>query len=80
MAAALEGLQWLFSHLLQPHSITLLTDSTVVYYTLVKGTGVTLRRSLRLQNLFVNMFRNKVRAGHGLVTSWIPNITHANAL
>jgi ribonuclease HI len=73
MAAALEGLLWLFRNLTQPLAITLLTDSSVVYHTLVKGTGVTLRRSLRLQTLFVQAFCNKIQAGHGLVTSWVPS-------
>jgi hypothetical protein len=73
MAAAIQGLHWIFSHLQQPTMVTLLTDSTIVYYTLVKGTGKTLRQSLRLQNLYCTMWKIKIQAGHCLITRWVPS-------
>jgi ribonuclease HI len=73
MAAALQGLLWIYQHLHEPTMVTLYTDSSVVYYTLVKGTGQTLCQSLRLQNLYCNMFKIKIQAGHGLVTRWVPS-------
>jgi ribonuclease HI len=74
MAAALRGLQWCIQeHLTQPTNITLFTDSVVVYHTLVKGTGLTLRASSLLQDLFVNTWIMKNKAGHGLVVRWVPS-------
>jgi hypothetical protein len=53
MAAALKGAIWCCtSHLDQPTTLTLFTDSQVVYHTIVKGTGVTLRSSPLLQDLY----------------------------
>jgi hypothetical protein len=71
MAATLQGLLWMFCQLDQPTTVTIYTDSSSVYYSLVKGTGRTLRQSLRLQTLYVQMFKNKIQAGHGLVVRWV---------
>lgn len=50
MATALKGLIWYMQyHLTRPTTITFYTDSSVVYATLVKGTGLTLRSSAILQ-------------------------------
>jgi hypothetical protein len=49
------------------------TDSYVVYYSLVKGTGLTLQASPLLQILYVRMLILKNKAGHGLVVRWIPS-------
>jgi ribonuclease HI len=74
MAAALKGLIWCMTSIVQePTTITLFTDSSVVYYTLVKETGLTLRASSLLQDLFVHMWYLKNKAGHGLVVWWIPS-------
>jgi ribonuclease HI len=73
MAAALKGLLWFFEQLDQPTTVTLYTDSSAVFYSLVKGTGRTLRQSLRLQNLYVQMYKNKNWALHGLVIRWVPS-------
>jgi hypothetical protein len=74
MAAALRGLLWYIRDVLtEPTTITLYTDSSTVYYTLVKGTGLTLRASPLLQQLFVATWMNKNKAGHGLVVRWVPS-------
>jgi ribonuclease HI len=74
MAAALKGLIWVITTILkEPTMIILYTDSTVVYYTIVKGTGLTLRASPLLQQLFVKMYILKNKAGHGLVVQWVPS-------
>jgi ribonuclease HI len=74
MAAALLGLSWCIQQCLQqPTRITLHTDSMVVYHTLVKGSGWTLRSSALLQKLYVKMYILMNKAGHGLVCQWIPS-------
>jgi hypothetical protein len=73
MAAALIGLQWMMNRLQEPTTIILYTNSSVVYHTLVRGSGLTLRSSTLLQNLCIKQFVNKVNAGHGLVVCWVPS-------
>jgi ribonuclease HI len=74
MAAAIKGLIWVFMTILQePTTITFYTDSSIVFHTIVKGTGLTLRASLLLQRLFVKMWEIKQNAGHGLLVPWIPS-------
>jgi ribonuclease HI len=72
MAAALKGLIWCAnSQLEQPTTLTLFTDSQVVYHTIVKGTGITLRSSPLLQDLYVTLYMIFNKAGHSLVVRWI---------
>jgi hypothetical protein len=74
MAAALIGLHWYAQNVLQhPTTIHLHTDSSIVYYSLVRGTGVTLRYTPVLQNLYIAWLINKVYTGHGLVVHWVPS-------
>jgi hypothetical protein len=74
MAAALVGLHWYLQDVAhQPTTIILYTDSSIVYHTLAKGTGITLRRSPLLQNLYIAFLINKVYTGHGLVVRWLPS-------
>lgn len=73
MAAAIIGLLWTFTLLQQPTNITLLTDSMVVYHTLSKGTGLTLRASRTLQKLYIKMCLIKIWTGHSLVVRWVPS-------
>jgi hypothetical protein len=73
MAAALKGLIWYMRTLDEPTTITLYTDSSIVYYFFVRGIGVTSRRSLILQQLYYTMFKIKIQAGHGLVVRWVPS-------
>jgi hypothetical protein len=72
-AAAIVGLPQFQRTLQRPTDTTLCTDSAVVYHTLLKGTGTTLRYSPLLQDLYVQMFINKVKSGHGLVVRWVPS-------
>jgi hypothetical protein len=66
MAAALQGLILCFRTQLDvPTTVTLFTDSTIVYYTIVKGTGLTLRSSPLLQDLYFVMYELMNKAGHG---------------
>jgi hypothetical protein len=52
MAAALVGLHWYLQEMAtQPTSVILYTDSSVVFHTLSRGTGLTLRTHDLLQNL-----------------------------
>jgi ribonuclease HI len=73
MAAALAGLIWASRDLQQPRNITLYTDSSIVYCSLARGTGLTLRRNVLLQNLYIGWLFNKVKSGHGLVVRWLPS-------
>jgi ribonuclease HI len=74
MAAALKGLIWCIRHCLhQPTAITLHTDSTIVYHTIVKGGGWTLRSSALVQRLYVQMYIEMNKAGHSLVCRWVPS-------
>jgi ribonuclease HI len=74
MAAALWGLLWCCQHCLtQPTTVTLHTDSSVVYHTIVKGGGLTLRSSALLQNLYIKLYMIMNKAGHGLVCRWVPS-------
>jgi hypothetical protein len=57
----------------EPTTITLYTDSSTVYHTLVKGTGLTLQASPLLQKIFVAMWIMKNKARHGLVVRWVPS-------
>jgi hypothetical protein len=62
MAAALKGLIWRMTTLVQePTTITLFSDSAIVYHTLVKGTGLTLRALSLLQQIFVRMWMLKIK-------------------
>jgi hypothetical protein len=73
-SAAIEGIIWCAQQALeQPTTLTVFTDSTIVYHTLVKGKGWTLRASPLLQNRYVQMYRMLNKAGHCLVTRWIPS-------
>jgi hypothetical protein len=57
MAEALKGLLWFIkTQLHQPTTITLITDFSTEYYTLQKGTALTLRSSAILQKLYVVLF------------------------
>jgi hypothetical protein len=69
-AAVLRGLIWMR----QPTAITLHTGSVIVYHTIVKGTGtgLTLWSSAILPNLFCIVYYLTNRAGHCLVTRWVP--------
>jgi hypothetical protein len=74
MAAALWGLMWCFRDCLrQPTALTLHTDSTIVYHTIVKGGGLILRSSALLQNLYIKMYILMNKAGHSLVCQWVPS-------
>jgi hypothetical protein len=74
MAAALIGLHWYLQDVAtRPTTAILYTDSSIVYHTLVRGTGLTLRSSLLLQNLYIAFLINKVYTGHGLVVRWVPS-------
>jgi hypothetical protein len=74
MAAALLGLHWFTQEVVRhPTPLHLYTDSSVVYYSLVRGTGVTLRYTPILQNLYIAWLINKVYTGHGLVVHWVPS-------
>jgi ribonuclease HI len=75
MAAALAGLLWATKHLDQPRNITLYTDSSIVFYSLSRGTGLTLRRDPLLKNLYIRVtwLVNKENSGHGLVVRWLPS-------
>jgi hypothetical protein len=76
MAAALRGLIWYMQTLHRPTTVTLCTDSSVVYYTLLKGRGLTLRSSAILQTLYCKMLLLKIKAGHALVLRWV--LSHEN--
>jgi hypothetical protein len=52
MAAALLGLLYTAQDHQQPTTITLLTDSAVVYYTLSTGKGTTFRYNVLFQQLY----------------------------
>jgi hypothetical protein len=68
MAVALVGLHWYLQDVAtQPTTVFLYTDSSVVYHTLSRGTGLTLRTNVLLQNLYISFLINKVYTGHGLV-------------
>jgi hypothetical protein len=71
---AIEGIIWCCSEILdQPTTVTLFTDSTIVFSTTVKGKGLTLRASPLLQDRFVKMYRLMNKAGHSLVAMWFPS-------
>jgi hypothetical protein len=73
MAAALKGAIWYMRSLEHPTTVTLYTNSSIVFYLLVRATGVTLRRSLILQELYFKMYTIKIQAVHGLVVRWVPS-------
>jgi hypothetical protein len=74
MAAALQGIIWCCrTQLEQATTITLFTDSMSVYHTIVIGTGLTLRSSPLLQNLYYTMYALLNKAGPSLVVRWIPS-------
>jgi hypothetical protein len=74
MAADLVGLHWYLQDVAtQPTTVILYTDSSVVFHTLSRGTGLTLRSHELLQNLYVSFLINKVYTGHGLVVRWVPS-------
>jgi hypothetical protein len=73
MLAGLEGVIWCCRRALQePTTLTLFTDSSVVYATIVRGKGITLRASPLLQNRYFTMYQELTKAGHGLVARWMP--------
>jgi hypothetical protein len=61
------------ANLTSPTTVTLCTDSAVVYHTLNKGAGSTLRYSTLLKNLYIQYLINKVKSGHGVVVPWVPS-------
>jgi hypothetical protein len=73
MVVALAGLLWISRQLHHPTNVTLFTDSSMVYHTLVKGTGTTLHSDSLLQNMYISWLINKVHSGHGLVVRWVPS-------
>jgi hypothetical protein len=74
MAAALWGLLWCCQTCLhQPTVLTLHTDSSTVYHTIVKGGGWTPRSSALLQSLYIKMYFEMNKAGHSLVCRWVPS-------
>jgi ribonuclease HI len=76
ITAALFALIWVGSRLHHPTAITLATDSSISYYTLSTGKGMTFQYSVMLQQLYIRWFRIKMDRGHGLVLRWVPS--HAN--
>jgi hypothetical protein len=72
MAAALAGLLCI-NRQPAPTTITLCTDSAVVYHTLVKGSGITPRSCEILRNMYIQVLLNKVNSSHGLVVRWVPS-------
>jgi hypothetical protein len=70
IAAALFALVWIGAHLRQP---TLATDSTVAYYALSTGKGLTIRYNMSLQCIYSKWFQIKMDRGHGLVLRWVPS-------
>jgi hypothetical protein len=73
MAAAMAGLVWLSQQLHQPTTITLATDSSIVYHSLCQGSGITLCQNPILKELYVTWLMNKMNTGHGLVVQWVPS-------
>jgi hypothetical protein len=74
MATAFVGLSWAMrNHRSEPTTVTLATHSSVVYYSLLRGTGLSLRTSSLLQKLYINMYSQKIKAGQGLVIRWVPS-------
>jgi hypothetical protein len=57
-------------------TITLRTDSNIVYYVLNSGKGATIRQNVILQELYVAYYKIKNKRGHRLVVWWVP--TDAN--
>jgi hypothetical protein len=53
--------------------INLSTDCSVVYYTLVKGTGSMMRSQDILQDLQVTMTMERIKSGYGLLVRWVPS-------
>jgi hypothetical protein len=70
-AAALVGLIHTADRNHQATTITLATDSAVVYYILQTGKGLTLRRHKLLQELYITFFGIKSKRGHRLVVRWV---------
>jgi hypothetical protein len=54
-----------------PTTITIATDSSVVYYVLSTGKGKTLRMYHILQQLYITWFTIKSKRGHRLVVRWV---------
>jgi hypothetical protein len=74
MSAATERVIWCCDRALdQPTTITLYTDSMIVFATLVRGKGMTLRASTLLQDRYFVMYKGLNKAGHSLVARWIPS-------
>jgi hypothetical protein len=71
IAAALHAFLVITETYHQPVHITLYTDSTVAFYTLSSGKGLTFRQSPLLQKLYVLWIR--VNRGFSLVVRWIPS-------
>jgi hypothetical protein len=60
------------SHLCHPDTtITLATDSAIVYYVLNTGKGLTLRQHDLLQQLYISYYKKKSKRGHRLVFWWV---------
>jgi hypothetical protein len=68
-----EAFLWFMRSLDQPTTITVYTDSSSVYHSLVRGPRLTLRTFEILKNLYAVMIINKQKSGHGLVVSWVPS-------
>jgi ribonuclease HI len=73
VAAALFALIWIGSRLRQPTAITVATDSTVTYYALSTGNGLTIRYNEWLQCPYMKWFEIKMDRDHGLVLRWVPS-------
>jgi hypothetical protein len=67
MAAVLVGMLWLqHTHLDQPITTTLYTDSFIFMIHYVKGLAPSYDRTLWYKT-YISMLLNKVETGHGLV-------------
>jgi hypothetical protein len=74
MAAAIREVIWYVkNHLHYPTTVNLFTGCSVVYATLSKGTGLTLRSSANLQTIYCTKLILLIKAGHALVVRWIPS-------
>jgi hypothetical protein len=72
MEEAFRRFIWYKRQLSQPATLTLCTESAVVYYTLAKGTGLILRSLALFQTLYFYKLL-KLQAGHALVFRWVPS-------
>jgi ribonuclease HI len=73
LAAALVGLIHTANNQQEPTTITLATDSAIVYYVLMTEKGATLRRHKLLQELYTTYFTIKSKRCHRLIVQWVPS-------